>query len=197
MASMVRPDFPFETDRLLLRPFTLEDVDDVLAWEERADVHRFLYSQPRSRDEVRKELARRAAMTGIDHQSQAIRLAVLLRDGGALVGDVSVQRTSMEHQQGEIGFLFHPAHHGRGYATEAGEMVLRLGFEGARLHRIVGRCDARNEASARVMERLGLRREAHLIENECIKGEWTDELIYAMLATEWFARAGRMAQEDR
>ena len=61
----------------------------------------------------------------------------------------------------------------------------------------MGRCDARNKASARVMERLGLRREAHLIENECIKGEWTDELIYAMLATEWFARAGRMAQEDR
>jgi RimJ/RimL family protein N-acetyltransferase len=65
--------------------------------------------------------------------------------------------------------------------------MLRLGFVELGLHRIIGQCDARNTASARVMERLGMRREAHLIANEFVKGEWTDELIYAMLDREWKA----------
>jgi RimJ/RimL family protein N-acetyltransferase len=66
--------------------------------------------------------------------------------------------------------------------------MLGLGFGGLRLHRIVGRCDGRNLSSAQLMERLGMRREAHLVENEYVKGEWTDELIYAMLDREWQAR---------
>ena len=63
--------------------------------------------------------------------------------------------------------------------------MLRLGFEELDLHRIVGRLDARNTASARVLERLGMRLEAHLRENEFVKGEWVSELIYAVLAGEW------------
>jgi len=66
--------------------------------------------------------------------------------------------------------------------------LLRLGLEGLGLHRIVARCDARNTASARVMERIGMRREAHFVRNEFLKGEWTDELIYAILRSEWAAR---------
>jgi len=69
--------------------------------------------------------------------------------------------------------------------------MLRLGFEGLGLHRITGRLDGRNAASARVLERLGMRREAHLVENELVKGEWTDEVVYAMLDREW-----RAAQAD-
>jgi RimJ/RimL family protein N-acetyltransferase len=68
--------------------------------------------------------------------------------------------------------------------------MLRLGFEGLGLHRIVGRCDARNRASAKVMERLGMRREAYFRQNEIVRGEWTDELVYAMLADEWPATRG-------
>ena len=48
-----------------------------------------------------------------------------------------------------------------------------------------GRIDARNSASAGVLARLGMRREAHLVENEWVKGEWTDEVIYGVLAQEW------------
>ncbi len=60
-----------------------------------------------------------------------------------------------------------------------------MGFQTLGLHRIVARCDARNVASARVMERLGMRREALLVENEMVKDEWTDELVYALLDREW------------
>ena len=93
--------------------------------------------------------------------------------------------TSVLHRQGEIGYVLHPEHTRRGYATEAAREMLRVGFEGLGLHRIVGRLDARNIASARVLERLGMRREAHLVENELVKGEWTDEVVYALLSREW------------
>ena len=99
-------------------------------------------------------------------------------------------RRSKEHEQGEVGYVFDTAYHGRGYATEAVGALLRLGFEGLGLHRIAGHLDARNTASARVLERAGLRREAHLVENEFVKGEWTDELIYGILRREWAARQG-------
>ncbi|HEX9338943.1 MAG TPA: GNAT family protein, partial [Pseudonocardiaceae bacterium] len=75
----------------------------------------------------------------------------------------------------------------QGFGTEVAPTLLRLGFDGAKFHRITGRCDARNVGSYRVLERAGMRREAHLRENEFVKGEWVDELIYAMLATEWHA----------
>jgi RimJ/RimL family protein N-acetyltransferase len=78
-----------------------------------------------------------------------------------------------------------------GFATEGSILLLRLGFEVLGLHRIMGSCDARNTGSARVMERLGMRREAHFRESEIFKGEWGDELIYAMLASEWQARSLR------
>ena len=91
-------------------------------------------------------------------------------------------------QRGEIGYILNPAYQGQGLATEVAGTLLRLGFEGLGLHRIVARCDARNVASARVMERVGMRREAHLVHNEFLKGEWTDELIYAILREEWQAR---------
>lgn len=63
--------------------------------------------------------------------------------------------------------------------------MLRIGFEGFGLHRIVGHCDARNTASAQLMERLGMRREAHFVENEWFKGEWGSEYVYAILHYEW------------
>jgi RimJ/RimL family protein N-acetyltransferase len=102
-----------------------------------------------------------------------------------MVGDVVLMYISEAHRQGEIGFVLHPNHQGHGYATEAAREMLRLGFERLGLHRIVGRLEARNAASAAVLERLGMRLEAHLHENEWVKGEWQSELVYAMLATEW------------
>jgi len=89
------------------------------------------------------------------------------------------------HRQGEVGFLFHPQQQGRGYATEAGEALLGLAFDTYALHRVVGRLEPRNVASARVLERLGMRRKAHLLENEWVKGEWQSELVYALLDREW------------
>ena len=67
--------------------------------------------------------------------------------------------------------------------------MLTFAFEVYDLHRVCGRLEARNAASARVLERLGMRREAHLVENEWVKDEWQSEFVYAILEREWRAQA--------
>ena len=187
---MLRPTYPLLTERLLLRPFRDDDLDAFHAIQRRPDVVRYLYWEPRTRDESSEMLGRRRLQVAIDKEGDGLHLAAELRSTGELVGHFSLFFASQEHRQGEVGFVVHPDHHGHGYATEGARLMLSLGFEDLGLHRIVGRCDARNVSSARLMERLGMRREAHLVENEFVKGEWTDELDYAMLDREWPAQRG-------
>jgi RimJ/RimL family protein N-acetyltransferase len=188
LSGTLRPAFPLLTERLLMRPFEDGDLEAMHAMQGDPDVARFLYWEARSLDEVQAQIERIKPMTRIDEESDSLRLAAVRRDTGELVGDYSLRLESREHRQGEIGFITHPAHQGLGFATEGSLVLLRLGFEELGLHRIFGSCDARNIGSARVMERLGMRREAHFRENEIFKGAWGDEFIYAMLADEWGAR---------
>jgi RimJ/RimL family protein N-acetyltransferase len=80
--------------------------------------------------------------------------------------------------------VFHPDHTGQGFATEAVRAVLGLAFDFYRMHRVVAQLDARNERSARLCERVGMRREGHLRQDWWSKGEWTDTLVYGLLAAE-------------
>jgi RimJ/RimL family protein N-acetyltransferase len=202
---VLRPDYPIETERLTLRPFAASDFDDLYAIHSRPDVARYLYWEARSADEVRAVLRQKVRESALDEPGQALSLAVVWREVGRVVGDVTLRWLSREHQQGEIGFVFHPDVHGKGLAREAAEVVLRLGFAELGLHRIIGRCDAENAPSAGLLERLGMRREAHFIHDEIFKGEWGDQYVYAMLASEWAARrdsairgvAGSLRSVDR
>jgi RimJ/RimL family protein N-acetyltransferase len=176
---------PIETERLLLRPFVAEDFDAVFAMQSRPDVARYLYWDARTVDEVRAALEKKVTSTAIRSEGDALFLAAVLRSTGELVGDVVLFWLSQEHSTAEIGFIVHPDHQGHGYATEAARPLLKLAFEDVQLHRVIGRVEPRNVASARVLEKLGMRQEAHLIENEFVKGEWQSELVYAMLDREW------------
>jgi RimJ/RimL family protein N-acetyltransferase len=184
---VVRPRYPIETERLSLRPLAYDDLDDVHAYYSRADVARYVYWDARDREQSLEALATYASLTQIEREGDGLVLGVVPREVGRVVGQVSLQWRSQEHLQGEIGFAFNPDYHGRGFAGEAARAMLRIGFEDLGLHRIYGRCDARNRPSARLMERLGMRCEAHMLENEVFKGEWSDELVYAMLEQEWWA----------
>jgi RimJ/RimL family protein N-acetyltransferase len=181
------PTYPIETERLLLRPYEREDFDALLAIQSRGDVVRYLYEDPLSNDEVRALLDRRMARTSLSDEGDTLSVAVVLRTTGEMIGDCMLHWGSRQHQQGEIGFVFHPDHHGRGYATEAARTLVDYGFEEVGFHRIIGRLEARNTASARVLEKLGMRREALMIENEFVKGEWQSEIVYAILEREWRA----------
>ena len=180
---MLRPEYPIETQRLLLRPYREADIDVLYDIQSRPDVVRYLYWGPRTRERVEQVIRESSAQ--IEGEDSALELAIQPRGSDTMVGDVILMYRSEVHRQGEIGFVLHPDHQGHGYATEAAREMLRLGFEQLGLHRIIGRLEARNSASAAVLERLGMRLEAHLHENEWVKGEWQSELVYAMLATEW------------
>jgi RimJ/RimL family protein N-acetyltransferase len=184
---MLRPEYPITTDRLLLRPIVAADTAAMFGYKSREDVCRYLPHDVLSLEQVIERIETGYARTTMDDEGQALSLAVEERGSGALAGDVVLFWRSREHRGGEIGYVLDPRYTGRGYATEATAAMLRLGFDELGLHRIVGRLDARNTASSRVLERLGMRHEAHLVENEFLKGEWCDETIYAMLADEWRA----------
>ena len=173
------------SERLLLRPFVAGDFEALLSIHSRDEVARWLYWEPRDEDEVRAALQRKIESTTLREDGDTLSFAVVLEATSEVIGDASIFLLSARHRQGEIGFLFHPDHHGRGYATETGELLLRLAFDELGLHRVIGRLEPRNEASARLLERLGMRREAHFVENEYVKGEWQSELDYAILDREW------------
>ena len=176
-------DLPIETSPLRLRPLALADLPAVHALDADPAVVRWLYDDPRSLGESRRALQRR-----LDRNPETgLTLAVETLGEAAFAGHVGLT-VSSQHRQGEIGFIFSPAHQGKGYATEAARAMLRLAFTAYGLHRVVGRAEARNVASARVLEKLGMRREALLIENEWVKGEWQSEVIYAMLDREFLTR---------
>lgn len=179
---------PIETDRLTLRRYLETDYDDLLKLQSSPDVTRFLLYEPKTPEQVKESLAGRLADVPLDTDGQALTVAVILRETGQHVGEVTLFMNSTEHRIGEIGFVFHPDFHGRGYAAEASVELLRMGFEELGWHRIIGRLEARNTSSAALLRRLGMRQEAHFVRNEFLKGEWTDELIFAMLTEEWEAR---------
>ncbi len=187
---MPAPRWPLETERLLLRPFGPDDLEALFAIQADESVARWLYNDPRTLVETRELLARKIGGAALHGEGEWLSAAAVLRTTGELVGDVSLHWASEAHGQGELGFVVHPEHQGRGYATEASRPLLDFAFGPLGLHRVIGRLEPRNTGSARVLEKLGMRREAHLVENEWIKGEWQSELVYAILAREWVGSAG-------
>jgi RimJ/RimL family protein N-acetyltransferase len=181
------PDYPIRTERLALRPFTRGDVDAVYAYRRREDVARYLFDVPLSREECALAVQQRISQVALEAEGDKIILAVELTENNALIGEVSLIWRSVDARQGEVGWIFDPHYHGHGYATEAANAILDLAFGPGDIHRVAARCDVRNEASWRLMERLGMRREAHFREHALFKSQWDEEFIYALLWQEWRA----------
>ncbi|MGK9231187.1 GNAT family N-acetyltransferase [Inquilinus limosus] len=184
---MPDPIVPVETERLLLRRFTPEDFEAFHGYHRLPEVARYLYRNPRTPEQSRAALERIGTLK-FEGEGDELVLAVEARDGGALLGEVLLKWVSREARQAEIGYIFAPEAGGRGYATEAARAMLALGFGRFGFHRIFARCDALNAGSINVLRRLGMRQEAHLIQNDRFNGVWGDELIFAMLQEEWARR---------
>jgi RimJ/RimL family protein N-acetyltransferase len=183
-------DLPLRTERLRLRTVVADDAAALLAYRSRPDVARYVPFAPMDAAVIERRLAGGWTQAGtLAEAGDSVLIGIERQDTGQLIGDVTLFLRSVEHRGGEIGWLLHPDHSGWGYATEAAHGVLHLAFDarGLNLHRVVARVDARNAPSLALCERLGMRREALLRENEWFKGEWTDEVDYALLADEWAA----------
>jgi RimJ/RimL family protein N-acetyltransferase len=185
------PTYPLETARLRLRPFSRGDVEAVFAYRSREDVTRYLFDLPISHEACTEAVAARVGQTTWAAEGDKIFLAVERLDmPGSLIGEVSLILRSTESRQAEIGYIFHPDHHGHGFATEAGRTLLALAFGTAGIHRVFARCHAKNEPSRRVMERLGMRQEAHFREHVLVRGAWDEEMVHAILEDEWRRGSG-------
>jgi RimJ/RimL family protein N-acetyltransferase len=182
---MVQLARPITTPRLTLRRFQRDDLDELAAVVGGESVNRYLYTEPRDRGETLAVLECRLERPEEIGDDNVLHVAVELRETGRLVGEFMLHWRADEHLQGEMGGSLHPDVQGLGYASEVYRSLLELAFSTYGLHRVVGRCDARNAASIRSLEKAGLHREAHFVENEYVKGEWTDEVVLAVRSSEW------------
>lgn len=178
---------PIGTERLVLRPLSLDDADDHARYQGDPEAVRYLRWPVRTPEESRAHLAVRLPSDRLATDGDVVVLAIVPRSGplaGRVVGDLTLIASSVEQAGVEIGWVLHPQAQGVGYATEAARALLDLAFDRLGAHRVVAQLDARNTASARLCERLGMRLEAHHLEDEHCKGEWTSTLVYALLARE-------------
>lgn len=182
--NLSRPHFALQTPRLQLRRFLDNDFAAYAAYHCRPDVYRFLYMAAPQGDELMTQFTD-VLRAPFEKDGDVFRLAVTRQEDGLIVGEVLLKIASFASLQLEVGYIFNPHYAGQGYAAESVRAMLTWGFESAGAHRIFARLDALNTASFKLVERLGMRKEAHLIQNDRFEGVWGDEFIYAMLQSEW------------
>lgn len=175
------------SDRIALRRFTPPDLDCFVRYRSDPEVARYQgWDAPYPRSAGERMIAELAG----EHPDTAgkwFQYAMVLRLTNEFIGDCASGTDAGDPRMAEIGFTLRPEYRGHGYATEGARTLLGYLFESRGKHRVTASCDPRNAASARVLERLGMRREGHLRESTWAKGEWTDDLLYAMLDREWAA----------
>jgi len=173
------------TSRLILREFVPDDWQAVLAYHNDPRYLRFYPQESEVEYQVRA-FVKRFVDQELETPRRKFQLAVCLAGSGMLIGNAGVRLGGLgprepEARQGDLGYEIAPAYWGQGYATEAARAMLDFGFDSLRLHRIWARCLAENAASQRVLEKLGMRLEGRLRQDEYFKGRWWDTLIYAIL----------------
>jgi RimJ/RimL family protein N-acetyltransferase len=171
------------TERLILRRFRTADAPVLAGYRSDPDVARY-QSWDAPFPLLRAETAVANFIASDPDKPGWFQYAIERTEDKALVGDVAVHLHD-NLMQAEIGFTLAPAYQKQGYATEGVRAVLDRLFRVQGLHKVAGECDSRNVASAALMERLGFTREGLLRQQTYIKGEWTDDLIYGLLAEEW------------
>ena len=191
---------PLRTERLVLRPLEASDAAEVYEYQRIPEVLRYLPWPMRERAEAYAHTARRAAGRVLAADGDFVFFAAMLPGSAAderapaardrLIGDFMIRVSSVQHAQLELGWVLHPDFQGRGYAREAAAAVRDFAFEHLNPHRLQAFLDARNAASAALCERLGMRREATLLEEEYNDGEWQDTAVYGILRREWAALRG-------
>ncbi len=175
------------TSRLILAPLRAEDAPAVFAYRSDPDVSRYQSWVPSSAEEVADFIGGLGSLA-FDTPGTWYQLGIRMKDSESLVGDAGVHFPADDPRQAEIGFTVMPAYQRRGIATEAVEGLLGHLFGKPGKHRVFASADPRNAASVAVLKRVGMRQEAHFRESLMFKGEWVDDLVFAILASEWNAR---------
>lgn len=173
-----------------MRELEADDWNAVYELESNPEIRRYQRGDPMS-EEQSKECVARAIARRSEQPRRDYWLAIILKTEDKLIGVCRVSISDFESLQGFIGYDVYRGYWNHGYATEAAKMVIAFGFSELSLHRISAQCNAENTASARVLEKCGMRLEGHFREHLFVKGKWRDDLEYAILEEEW--RKGTVA----
>lgn len=181
--SLDAVDWPVRTDRLVLRRLAEGDVPKIFAYRSQEPVAEWIGGMATDVGSLAERFGDGATAVIVEHDGR------LIGDLMIKVQDAYAQREvaeAAEASEAELGWVFDPAHHGRGLATEAIEELFRICFDDIGLRRVVAICFTANEASWRLMERVGMRREAHHVKDSLHRSHgWQDGYVYALLADEW------------
>ena len=178
---------PLETPRLIIRRFQDKDLAAFVDYRNDPEVARYQswdsISPARAQSFIQEQKKQEPGVPG-----QWFQFAAEEKASGQLAGDLGLSVTVQDARQAQLGVTFARPHQHRGLATEAVIAVLDFAFINLDLHRVMAIVDAENTASARLMERVGMRREGHFIKNSWFKEHWSDEYLYAVLQAEWLTR---------
>jgi [ribosomal protein S5]-alanine N-acetyltransferase len=168
-----------ESDRLLLRQITAADVNEMYAMRSNAEVMKYI---PRplatSHEEALEHI--KLLQTNLE-KNDSINWAITIKGTPKLIGLIGHFRIRWENFRSEIGYMLLPEHHGKGIITEAIALGIQYGFNEMNMHSLEGIIAPENIASARVLEKNGFVKEAHLIENEFYDGKFLDTVIYSLV----------------
>jgi len=173
-----------QSKRITLRDYREDDWDAVHSYASDAEVVRYMPWGPNSDDETRAFIKLAQESSGA-HPRVSFEQAVVLSHTDRPIGGMGLNRYD---SQADLGYCFHPSFWGQGFATEAAELILAFGFDILNLHRVFACCDSANTASARVLQKLGMRQEGHLIQDRRLRGKLRDTLLFAVLREEWEQR---------
>ena len=176
---------PIETDRLILRPFLVDDIQSLAQYRSDPEVAKYQgWDLPYAEEQAAELVSEMMALTPGD-PGQWYQIAIQLKKTGQLIGDCAFRRLSKDHAQAEIGFTIARPHQGQGYATEALIALLSYVFDELEVHRVYANCDPDNLPSIRLLQKMGLRHEGRFIESLWLRGSWVSEDWYAILRREW------------
>ncbi|QIQ01896.1 GNAT family N-acetyltransferase [Streptomyces liangshanensis] len=184
--SVVTP--VLRTARLRLRPFSDTDADALFALHGNTRVMRYWDSPPwteRARADRFLASTRKAADEGT-----GVRVAVDRASDGAFVGWCGLTGWNPDYRSASLGYCLDEAMWGHGYATEAARALLGWAFDTLDLNRVQAEADTRNDASARVLEKVGFVREGTLREDCVVNGEVSDSWVFGLIRREWHPSAG-------
>lgn len=182
----MKPWFPIETERLLLREFRADDESHIHEYASDPEVASLMIWGPNA-PEATHEFLERMLKAQERWPRPDVELAIELKSERRVIGAVGLRIKDERNRTADIGYVLNRNDWRHGYMTEAARAILGVAFGDLNLHRVWATCHIRNRASYRVMEKLGMRREAHFRKNAFEKNEWRDSYLYAILADEWLA----------